>query len=170
MVCRIETGKGNTMKPEEAKQAIDAMKEQGKSDEELLFALYGMFQNDKIDVNELGDLVQLVGYELTDEFKNMSPDQQKTQGITEDENIDKNDEAVEGKDPEEPAASKVETKEDGNNEPSHEEDNNDKSLSPSDDKEENDKSFPPSPSSSQPKSDELTPEEEEKARSLYGFK
>jgi hypothetical protein len=168
------------MKPEEAKQAIDAMKEQGKSDEELLFALYGMFQNDKIDVNELGDLVQLVGYELTDEFKNMSPDQQKTQGITEDENIDKNEEAVAGKNPEEPAASKVETKEDDKNDssfssspeedknndlPSHEENHDDK-----DDKEENDKSFPPSPSPSQPKSDELTPEEEEKARSLYGFK
>lgn len=144
------------MKPEDAKQAIDAMKKQGKSDEELLFALYGMFQDDKIDVNELGDLVQLVGYELTDEFKNMSPDQQKTQGIEKDENVDKQDEAVEGKDPEEPAASKVETKEDGNDD--------------KEDKEENDKSFPPSPSSSQPKSDELTPEEEEKARSLYGFK
>lgn len=158
------------MKPEEAKQAIDAMKEQGKTDEELLFALYGMFQDNKIDVNELGDLVQLVGYELTDEFKNMSPDQQKTQGITKDEDVDKNDEAVEGKDSNDPAASKVETKEDSSshegNDNSHEEDNNDKSLSPSDDKEENDKSFPPS----QPKSDELTPEEEEKARSLYGFK
>jgi hypothetical protein len=157
------------MKPEEAKQAIDAMKEQGKSDEELLFALYGMFQDNKIDVNELGDLVQLVGYELTDEFKNMSPDQQKTQGITKDENVDKNDEAVEGKDPDEPAASKVETKEDGNNKPSPEKDNNDKSLSPSDDKEENDKNDE-SFSSPSPKSDELTPEEEEKARSLYGFK
>lgn len=160
------------MKPEEAKQAIDAMKEQGKSDEELLFALYGMFQNDKIDVNELGDLVQLVGYELTDEFKNMSPDQQKTQGITEDENIDKNDEAVEGKNPEEPAASKVETKEDGNGDksplPSHEDNNNSSSEENDNDKE--DKSSSPLPSSSQPKSDELTPEEEEKARSLYGFK
>lgn len=151
------------MKPEEAKQAIDAMKEQGKSDEELLFALYGMFQNDKIDVNELGDLVQLVGYELTDEFKNMSPDQQKTQGITEDENIDKNDEAVEGKNPEEPAASKVETKEDSS---SHE----DNSGKEEKDNDKEDKSSSPLPSSSQPKSDELTPEEEEKARSLYGFK
>ena len=159
------------MKPEEAKQAIDAMKEQGKSDEELLFALYGMFQNDKIDVNELGDLVQLVGYELTDEFKNMSPDQQKTQGITEDENIDKNDEAVEGKNPEEPAASKVETKEDGSsegNDNSHE-DNSGSSFEENDNDKE-DKSSSPLPSSSQPKSDELTPEEEEKARSLYGFK
>lgn len=162
------------MKPEEAKQAIDAMKEQGKSDEELLFALYGMFQNDKIDVNELGDLVQLVGYELTDEFKNMSPDQQKTQGITEDENIDKNDEAVEGKNPEEPAASKVETKEEDKNDESfsssHEEnDNNGSNSEDKEEKDKNDKSFS-SPSSSQPKSDELTPEEEEKARSLYGFK
>ena len=154
------------MKPEEAKQAIDAMKEQGKSDEELLFALYGMFQDDKIDVNELGDLVQLVGYELTDEFKNMSPDQQKTQGITKDEGIDKQDEAVEGKDPEEPSASKVETKDDDNDKslsPSPEEDNN---SSPSEEKDKNDESF----SSPSPKSDELTPEEEEKARSLYGFK
>lgn len=163
------------MKPEEAKQAIDAMKEQGKSDEELLFALYGMFQNDKIDVNELGDLVQLVGYELTDEFKNMSPDQQKTQGITEDENIDKNDESVEGKDPEEPAASKVETKEEDKNDESfsssHEGNDNNGSNSEEKDKDKNDESFSsPSPSSSQPKSDELTPEEEEKARSLYGFK
>ena len=160
------------MKPEEAKQAIDAMKEQGKSDEELLFALYGMFQDDKIDVNELGDLVQLVGYELTDEFKNMSPDQQKTQGITEDENIDKNDEAVEGKNPEEPAASKVETKEDKNDESfssSHEDNNDDGSSSEDNDKEDK-SSSPLSPLSSQPKSDELTPEEEEKARSLYGFK
>lgn len=163
------------MKPEEAKQAIDAMKEQGKSDEELLFALYGMFQNDKIDVNELGDLVQLVGYELTDEFKNMSPDQQKTQGITEDENLDKNDEAVEGKNPEEPAASKVETKEDGSSSSSSSPEDKGDNGSPEEEKEKgNDKedksSSPLSPSSSQPKSDELTPEEEEKARSLYGFK
>jgi hypothetical protein len=162
------------MKPEEAKQAIDAMKEQGKSDEELLFALYGMFQNDKIDVNELGDLVQLVGYELTDEFKNMSPDQQKTQGITEDENIDKNGEAVEGKNPEEPAASKVETKEDGNGDkslsaPREEDKNNDLPSHEENHDDKDDKSFS-SPSPSQPKSDELTPEEEEKARSLYGFK
>lgn len=138
------------MRPEEAKEAIDAMKEQGKSDEELLYALYGMFKDDKINVDELGDLVQLVGYELTDEFKNMSPDQQKTQGITEEENVDKQqDEVVEGKEPDEPSASKVETKED--NDKDDKEDTS--SLSPS--------SLP---------SDDLTPEEEEKARSLYGFK
>jgi hypothetical protein len=137
------------MRPEEAKEAIDAMKEQGKSDEELLYALYGMFKDDKINVDELGDLVQLVGYELTDEFKNMSPDQQKTQGITEEENVDKQqDEVVEGKEPNEPSASKVETKEENENK-----DNDDKSSLPS----------------SSP-SDDLTPEEEEKARSLYGFK
>ena len=143
------------MRPEEAKEAIDAMKEQGKSDEELLYALYGMFKDDKINVDELGDLVQLVGYELTDEFKNMSPDQQKTQGITEEENVDnQQDEVVEGKEPDEPSASKVETKEE----------NNDK-----DDKEDT-SSLSSSSLPSDKKTDELTPEEEEKARSLYGFK
>jgi hypothetical protein len=141
------------MRPEEAKEAIDAMKEQGKSDEELLYALYGMFKDDKINVDELGDLVQLVGYELTDEFKNMSPDQQKTQGITEEENVDKQqDEVVEGKEPNEPSASKVETKEENNDKDNNKDDESSSSL----------------PSSSP--SDDLTPEEEEKARSLYGFK
>lgn len=149
------------MRPEEAKEAIDAMKEQGKSDEELLYALYGMFKNDEINVNELGDLVQLVGYELTDEFKNMSPDQQKTQGITEGENVDKQqDEIVEGKESDEPSASKVETKEENNDNKDDKDDKEDaSSLSSS-----------PLPSPSDKKTDELTPEEEEKARSLYGFK
>lgn len=131
------------MTAEEAKKAIDSMKEQGKSDEELLFALYGMFQDGKVDVNELGDLVQLVGYELTDEFKNMSPEDQKTHGIEKDESVDKEDEAVEGKETDEPSASKVETK---------------------------DEDSPSSQPESQEKEDKLTPEEEEKARSLYGFK
>ena len=111
-----------------------------------------MFKDNKINVDELGDLVQLVGYELTDEFKNMSPDQQKTQGITEEENVDKQqDEVVEGKEPDEPSASKVETKDD------NDKDNDKDDESPS--------SLP-----SDKKTDELTPEEEEKARSLYGFK
>lgn len=73
------------MRPEEAKEAIETLKEKGMSDEELLYSLYGMFKNDEIDVNELGDLVQLVGYELTDEFKNMSPEDQKTKGVEKEE-------------------------------------------------------------------------------------
>lgn len=138
------------MTAEEAKKTIDSLKEQGKTDEELLVALYGLYQQDHIDINELGDLVQLVGYELTDDFKNMPPEEQKTQGIEKDESIGKNDEAIEGKEPDEPSASKVEVK--------------DKDDEPSQPEEKDEKDNESSSSSS-----ELTPEEEEQARSLYGF-
>lgn len=63
---------------EEAKKAIDGFKESGRTDEEIVATFYLMFQDDKINVKELGDLVGLVGYELTDEFLNMSPEDQKT--------------------------------------------------------------------------------------------
>lgn len=118
------------MRPEEAKEAIETLKEKGMSDEELLYSLYGMFKNDEIDVNELGDLVQLVGYELTDEFKNMSPEDQKTKGVEKEEETEKT----------EPVTSpEKEEKED------------------------------PAPTA-EDKTSEFTPEEEEKARSLFGFK
>lgn len=124
------------MRPEEAKEAIETLKEKGMSDEELLYSLYGMFKNDEIDVNELGDLVQLVGYELTDEFKNMSPEDQKTKGVEKEEETEPSvasDKKEEKEEKEEPTVSPDASKE--KTEPS-----------------------------------EFTPEEEEKARSLFGFK
>lgn len=65
---------------DEAKQAFATMKKQGADDNTILGFLYNLFQNDKIDVNQLGALVNVLGYELTDEFKNMSPEDQKTKG------------------------------------------------------------------------------------------
>lgn len=119
------------MRPEEAKEAIETLKEKGMSDEELLYSLYGMFKNDEINVNELGDLVQLVGYELTDEFKNMSPEDQKTKGVEKEEETEPEEK--------EPVSPEKEEKED------------------------------PAPTA-EDKTSEFTPEEEEKARSLFGFK
>ena len=78
---------------EEAKKAIDGFKESGRTDEEIVATFYLMFQDDKINVKELGDLVGLVGYELTDEFLNMSPEDQKTKVFEEDE--DSEEETVE---------------------------------------------------------------------------
>lgn len=66
------------MTKEEALKAIDELKAQGASEENIVSAMYMMFRNDEIDVNELGDLIKLVGYELTDEFMNMSPEDQKS--------------------------------------------------------------------------------------------
>lgn len=74
---------------DEAKQAFATMKKQGADDNTILGFLYNLFQNDKIDVNQLGALVNVLGYELTDDFKKMSPEDQKTKGYTIDESVRK---------------------------------------------------------------------------------
>lgn len=69
----------------EAQEAIKELKAQGETEESMLAVFYQMFIDDEIDVEELGDLCQLIGYELTDEFMNMSPEDQKTKGWEETE-------------------------------------------------------------------------------------
>ena len=70
---------------EEAKKALNSFKEKGRSEEDIAKTLYLMFVNDDIDVQDLGTLLGIVGYELTDEFLNMSPEDQKTK-VLEDDN------------------------------------------------------------------------------------
>ena len=65
---------------DEAKKAFDEMRAQGADDNAILGTLYRMFQDDKIDVEQLGALVNVLGYELTDEFTQMTPEDQKTKG------------------------------------------------------------------------------------------
>lgn len=62
---------------EEAKKAIDSFKADGLTDEEIAVVLHDMFADDKLSIDELSELVGLVGYELTEEFRNMSPEEQK---------------------------------------------------------------------------------------------
>ena len=66
------------MTQEEAVKAINELKAQGATEENIVSAMYMMFRNDEIDINELSDFVKLVGFELTDEFMNMGPEDQKT--------------------------------------------------------------------------------------------
>ena len=60
---------------EEAKKAMDSFKAQGTSDEELLGALYLMFQDEKITLDELEALLDSLGYEFTDEEGNNTAQQ-----------------------------------------------------------------------------------------------
>lgn len=71
------------MTREEAKQAIEELKAQGFSEDEMLLTFYTMFQDDKLNVEQLGNLVELIGYELSEEFLAMSPEDQKTKGYEE---------------------------------------------------------------------------------------
>jgi hypothetical protein len=71
------------MTPEEAKSAIDTLKKDGLGDEEILYSFYRMFQDDKITIEGLEGLVETLGWHLTEEFKAMSPEDQKTKGYEE---------------------------------------------------------------------------------------
>ena len=71
------------MTVKEALHAIETLRAQGETDESMLATFYAMFQDDVITIDELDDLCQLIGYELTDEFRNMSLEDQKTKGWSE---------------------------------------------------------------------------------------
>ena len=69
------------MTVEELKQAINQVKAQGHSDEEILGGFYRMYQNNEISLDELDGIVNLMGYHLTDEFLKMSDEDKKTKGV-----------------------------------------------------------------------------------------
>lgn len=71
------------MTVDEAKKTFEELKSQGRTEEELAGAVYLMFKDDLINVDELGKLCGLLGFELTEEFLAMSPEEQKTNGWTE---------------------------------------------------------------------------------------
>lgn len=71
------------MTHQEAEKMLAQLKSEGLSEEEILGALYKMFQNDEINIEGLEGLVETLGWHFTDEFKNMSPEDQKTKGYEE---------------------------------------------------------------------------------------
>lgn len=71
------------MTVDEAKSAIQELKAQGLTDEGIAASLYQMFKEDKIDLDQFGALVKIVGYDLSDEFMAMSDDEKKNQDVGE---------------------------------------------------------------------------------------
>lgn len=61
---------------EEVTSAIDELKKDA-SEEEILTAFAKMYKDGKIDINQLSALVKILGYELSDEFLKLSPEEQK---------------------------------------------------------------------------------------------
>lgn len=96
------------MTVDEGKKAIEEMKAQGNSPEDIAGSFYLMFIDGKIDVEQLDALVNLLGYHLTDEFKNMSPEEQKTKGFEEKEPTEnQNNDSSEDKDKDEDEETKA---------------------------------------------------------------
>ena len=68
------------MTVKEVKKAIKELKKQGYSEEEILASFYAMFCDDKITAKELEALASVMGYELNDEFKNLTDEEKKRYG------------------------------------------------------------------------------------------
>lgn len=83
------------MSIEELTKAVDEMKAQGQSEEEIAGAYYLLFRDGKIDLEQLEALVNHLGFELSDEFKAMDPEQQKEAGyeVLEEEDGEQGEEA-----------------------------------------------------------------------------
>lgn len=144
---------------EEGRKVIDELESQGASKEEIAGAFYLLFRDDKIDSEQLEALVNLLGYELNDEFKNMSPEDQKENGyeLTNDPKDNIPTPPREGEDDNEPNSQPSPTSDDNEEEKASKlfegktsESNNQKESSPS--KEE----------------DDTDEDEEEKAMKLFG--
>lgn len=68
------------MSIEELQKAIEEMKAQGQSEEEIAGAFYLLFRDGKINLEQLEALVNTLGFELSEEFKTMDPEAQKDGG------------------------------------------------------------------------------------------
>lgn len=64
-----------------ASEMYDQLKKEGKSDDDILAALYIMFAKGEIKEDDLKALVGALGYEFSPQFANMPDDQKKTAGI-----------------------------------------------------------------------------------------
>lgn len=95
---------------EEAKKALQQLKDEGESEEEILGGMYLMYQHDELTLDDLRTMTGLLGYEFTDEFEALSEEEKKNPKNAFSE---KDDEAAEGVDEEEvEEAKEVETDDD----------------------------------------------------------
>lgn len=68
------------MTVDEAKESFEELKKQGAAKEDILGTLYYMFGKDELSFNEFEALANVLGYEITDEFKALSDEDKKTKG------------------------------------------------------------------------------------------
>ena len=86
----------------EAKEAIKELQAQGSSEEDIVASFYLMYSDGKIDVDQLEALCSLLGYTLSDEFRGMSEEEQKTYALKNGGDEGKPEEAEEAEESKEP--------------------------------------------------------------------
>lgn len=73
------------MTMDELKKALDRLKAEGETEDEMLAVFYGMYIEDEITLENLRTIIGILGYEFTEEFENMSEEDKKTKGWAKDD-------------------------------------------------------------------------------------
>ena len=73
------------MELNELKTAVEEMKAQGTSEEDILGTFYLKFVDGEISLEEFEALASVLGKGLSDEFKGLSEEEQKKYALTEEE-------------------------------------------------------------------------------------
>lgn len=68
------------MSEEELQKTFEQMKAQNVDDQSILGGIYKMFQDGKINLEQLDAIANELGYQLSDDFKSLPEEQQKTVG------------------------------------------------------------------------------------------
>ncbi len=64
------------MKIEDAQKVIESFRNQGKTDEEIAGAFALLYFDNKIDINGFEGLLNVLGYEMDEDFKKLSKEEQ----------------------------------------------------------------------------------------------
>lgn len=86
------------MTVEEVKKQFEKYREEGMSDDEIIATLYLMFKKDVMNAEEFAELMDILGYEVGDEFLNATPEEQKDENRWFESVEDENEEGVDGED------------------------------------------------------------------------
>ncbi len=66
----------------DALSVFNQLKNDGRSDEDILGALYMLYKDGKLNTNELRSMLKMLGYEFTKEFEAMSEEDKHTKGMS----------------------------------------------------------------------------------------
>lgn len=108
------------MTDKEAKEMFEEMRGQGYTDDDILGALYLLYQDEELDTESLRKLLEILGYEFSEDFEKMSEEDKHKKGLEfpdgedpkEKEEVKKEEVVEEKKDDDAPKADKEEKVED----------------------------------------------------------
>lgn len=61
----------------EANEAIESLRKEGHSDEDIAASFYLMFSDKRVDLNQFKALLAVLGYELSEDFLKLSEEEQR---------------------------------------------------------------------------------------------